>query len=124
MFAASFITSTLTVRVHRQARQSALKAYRTEVLLETSQQLQQGDTQAELARKMGRQILRLLDRTVCVYLAGKEGLGPPAVFTVQGAAPDVSPYTAADEQAVAAWVYRNNKHAGATTDTLPGSKCL
>ena len=124
MFAASFITSTLTVRVHRQARQSALKAYRTEVLLETSQQLQQGDTQAELARKMGRQILRLLDRTVCVYLAGKEGLGPPAVFTVQGAAPDVSPYTAADEQAVAAWVYRNNKHAGATTDTLPGAKCL
>ena len=46
------------------------------------------------------------------------------MFTVQGAAPDVSPYTAADEQAVAAWVYRNNKHAGATTDTLPGAKCL
>ena len=35
MFAASFITSTLTVRAQRQARQSSLKAYRTEVLLET-----------------------------------------------------------------------------------------
>ena len=30
MFAASFITSTLTVRAQRQARQSSLKAYRTE----------------------------------------------------------------------------------------------
>ena len=35
MFAASFITSTLTVRAQRQARQSSLKAYRT-CLLYTS----------------------------------------------------------------------------------------
>lgn len=26
--------------------------------------------------------------------------------------------------AVAAWVMKNNKHAGATTNTLPGAKCL
>ena len=29
-----------------------------------------------------------------------------------------------EEQAVAEWVRKNNKHAGATTNTLPSSKCL
>ena len=29
-----------------------------------------------------------------------------------------------NEEAVAAWVLRNNKHAGATTDTLSSAKCL
>ena len=33
-------------------------------------------------------------------------------------------YVTADEQALAAWVYKNNKHAGAGTQTLPGAKCL
>ena len=29
-----------------------------------------------------------------------------------------------DEIAVASWAYKNNKHAGATTGTLPGARCL
>lgn len=41
MFAASFITSTLTMRVKDQTRMAVQKAYRTQVLLETSQKLQQ-----------------------------------------------------------------------------------
>ena len=32
--------------------------------------------------------------------------------------------TSENEQAVAVWVLRNNKHAGATTDTLSSAKCL
>nr|HML48882.1 DUF4118 domain-containing protein [Clostridia bacterium] len=41
MLSAALITSTLTKRVKEQARQSAQKAYRTEVLLETSRKLLQ-----------------------------------------------------------------------------------
>lgn len=33
-------------------------------------------------------------------------------------------YTVPNEQAVAAWVFKNNKRAGATTDTLGSAKCL
>ena len=33
-------------------------------------------------------------------------------------------YDTADERAVAAWVYKNGKHAGASTGTLPGARCL
>ena len=33
-------------------------------------------------------------------------------------------YLNKDEEAVASWVFNNNKHAGASTTTLPGAKCL
>lgn len=124
MFAASFITSTLTVRAQRQARQSSLKAYRTEVLLETSQKLQQSETQDDIIRQMARQIQRLLGRTICLYLADGKTLGRPTVFPAPDAGTDTAPYITPGEQAVAEWVFRNNKHAGAGTDTLPGAKCL
>ena len=124
MFAASFITSTLTVRAQRQARQSSLKAYRTEVLLETSQKLQQSETQDDIIRQMARQMQRLLGRTICLYLADGKTLGRPTVFPTPDAGTDTAPYITPGEQAVAEWVFRNNKHAGAGTDTLPGAKCL
>ena len=124
MFAASFITSTLTVRAQRQARQSSLKAYRTEVLLETSQKLQQSETQDDIIRQMARQMQRLLGRTICLYLADGKTLGRPTVFPAPDAGTDTAPYITPGEQAVAEWVFRNNKHAGATTNTLPDSKWL
>ena len=37
---------------------------------------------------------------------------------------DISEYISQNERAVATWVLNNNKHAGATTDTLGDSKCL
>ena len=37
---------------------------------------------------------------------------------------DAEQYINEKEQEVVSWVYQNNKHAGATTDTLPGAKCL
>ena len=37
---------------------------------------------------------------------------------------DTGAYLGPDETAVASWVQKNNKHAGATTNTLPSAKCL
>ena len=37
---------------------------------------------------------------------------------------DTGAYLGPDETAVASWVQKNNKHAGATTNTLPNAKCL
>lgn len=125
MFVASFLTSTLTMRVRSQARQAAMKAYRTEVLLETSQKLLRAETQKEAFGQMSGQLLRLLNKTVLIYPLTPSGPGEPEVHPAPGTeGEDTARYTTADERTVAHWVYRNNKHAGATTDTLPGSKCL
>lgn len=122
MFLASFLTSTLTMRVRKQLKQSAGKAYRTEVLLETSQKLQRAENRGEIISEAAGQMKKLLSRTVLFYTVDRKELSKPHIFRVEGE--DITGCDAPDEQAVAWWVYKNNKHAGATTNTLPAAKCL
>lgn len=124
MLSASLIMSTLTMRVREQARQSAQKAYRTEVLLETSRKLQQTKDSQEIIDAMAQQMVKLLDRTIIFYPVQREGLSAPQVFPKRGAAFDSAAYTGSNERAVAEWVFKNNKRAGATTDTFFGASCL
>lgn len=123
MLLASLLVSTLTTQVKEQARQSARKAYRTEVLLETSQKLQRCQDWQSLLKESATQMMKLLDCTVLLYPAREGELQTPMAFSPNPHI-DTSGYTAPDEQAVAHWVFKNNKHAGATTNTLPGAKCL
>ncbi|MGG4217884.1 sensor histidine kinase KdpD [Paenibacillus jamilae] len=124
MLAASFMTSTLTMRVREQARQSAHKAYRTEVLLETSRKLQQAKDSSDIINEMAYQMVKLLDRTVIFYSVHQGELLAPQVFSKKESAFDPEVYIGDNERAVAEWVYKNNKRAGATTDTFFGAKCL
>lgn len=124
MFIAGFITSNLTMRVKEQARQSALKAYRTEILLETSQKLQRAINRDKIYSEVAHQMNKLLNRTIILYPGKGEVLDSPTVFADQMNSNEANYYTNRDERAVAQWVYKNNKHAGATTNTLPGAKCL
>lgn len=125
-FIAAFLTGSLTMRVKNQARQMARKAYRTEILLETSQVLQQAESREDIGARLARQLVKLLDMTVLLYLAQDGALSKPQCFPASredgGKIPPA--YTSPSELAAADWVYKNHKHAGATTDTLPGSKCL
>lgn len=123
MFSAAFITSTLTRRVKDQAYQSALKAYRTEVLLETSQKLQRTSSVEEVYHQMAKQLHKLLDRTILIYPVENNKLSQAILFDEDSI--EISKeYMTNDEKAVAQWVFKNNKNAGATTNTLPASKCL
>ena len=124
MLLAALITTTLTKRVKEQARQSAQKAYRTEVLLETSRILQQAKDQSEILSETARQLVKLLERTVVFYSEREGRLTEPMAFSKDGAESDSQSYLGADERAVAEWVYKNNKRAGATTNTLSAAKCL
>lgn len=124
MFIAALITSTLTIRVKEQAKLAAQKAYRTEVLLETSQKLQRAKEKQEILKEGAKQIIKLLNRVVIIYPVIEEHLSEPIVYKIDGEEFNEREYIASDERAVAAWVLKNNKHAGATTNTLPGSKCL
>lgn len=122
MFIAAFITGTLTSKIKEQAKQSARFAYRTKVLLDTDQKLQQAKTKEEIITETGNQIVKFLDKTTTIYLSIHGRLMEPLVFRDKNKT-DIKEYVSANEQAVAQWVYKNNKHAGATTNTLAGAKC-
>ena len=124
MLAAALITGTLTKRIKEQARQSAQKAYHTEVLLETSRKLQQSIDLLAILSDTAGQMLKLLDRTVIFYPVQQNSLSEPLVFPKEASGIDPQLYLGADERAVAEWVFKNNKRAGATTNTLSAAKCL
>lgn len=124
MFIAAFITSSLTLRVKAHARQTARKAYRTEILLETSQKLQQARSRSEIMAEIAKQLEKLMDCSILIYPAEGEQLTEALFYPCADETRSPEFYTGDDERAVAQWVLRNNKHAGATTDTLPGAKCL
>lgn len=123
MFISAFITSTLAVKLKQHAKQSAQTAYRTRVLLETNQVLQKATMKNEIISSTANQLTKLLKRDIIFYIADNGELCNPCVFT-NGKNNYIKDYTNDNERAVAKWVYKNNKHAGATTNTLGSAKCL
>lgn len=123
MFIAAFITGTLTVRLKNNARQSAHAAFRTKVLFDTNQLLQQAKDGMEIADITANQLIKLLGKDIIIYPAKKASLGEPYIYTADGE-PLEEEMTSPDERTVADWVFRNNKHAGAGTDTFSNSKAL
>ena len=124
MFLVAFLSSSLTTRIKRQARLASRQAYRTQVLLEASQTLQKAEGQEAILEAMAVQLRKLLERTALYYPVLPDGtLGQPRFFPVEPTV-DTGAYLGPDETAVASWVQKNNKHAGATTNTLPSAKCL
>ena len=122
MLTSTIIASSLASRVKTQASMAAEKSYYPELLLESSQKLQTVRTEWDCLRLTAEQLSRLFDRPVLYALSSPE---TELSFRIEPA----------DEQAlvaglstedigVAKWVQKNNKHAGATTNTLPDSKWL
>lgn len=122
MFVSAFVTGGLTNKIKKQAIQSAKLAYRTKILLETNQLLQQAGSDAAIATVTSHQLLKLLNKTIVYYSADKKGLLPPVVYNVKN---DVhtEQLINSNERAVAQWVYKNNKRAGVKTGTLNNAKC-
>ncbi len=124
MLLASIISSTLTMRIKEQARQSAQKAYRTEVLLETSRKLQQAEGLPAIINETAVQMVKLLDRMVIFYPVEEDTIAEPLIYPKLESAVNPRAYTGVNEWAVADWVFKNNKRAGATTDTFSAASCL
>lgn len=122
MLCSSIIASSLASRVKAQARLAAQKSYYTELLLESSQKFQKGRTEWDCLRLAAEQLSRMFARPVLYALnEAKQDL----TFRVEPA--DEEPVLSglsSQEIGVAKWVQKNNKHAGATTNTLPDSKWL
>lgn len=124
MFFASILTSSLTRKRKTQADQASIKAYRTEILLETSQKLQRAINAEEIINEAAQQMRKLLDRDIVFYAVDKNKLSEPRLCVKNNIEENTEKYISADEQAVAHWVYKNKHYAGATTNTLPSAKCL
>lgn len=123
MFLAAFLTGSLAIRLKEHAKQSAQAAYRTKVLFDTNQLLQQAKDPNEIISATANQLIKLLGKNIVFYLAKKGMLGEPHVFSATDD-PLNENCTSNNEKAVAQWVLKNNKHAGATTSTLSNAKCL
>jgi two-component system sensor histidine kinase KdpD len=124
MLTASLITSTLTSKVKEQADTSAIIAYRTNVLLDASRELQKANSLEDIAVKSQIQIYKLLNKQVIFYTVRDGKILKTYTYKDENSSKLEHEYTDADEQAVVAWVVRNKKKAGVGTETLPGAKAL
>ena len=123
MFTASFLTSSLTVRVREESKSNAQKAYRTEVLLTASHNLQHAESEDEILSETATQIMKLLGRPVILYPVRAKALQKPFLLYPNGFdVGEIAGPACEAERPTAESVYLNNEQAGATTRTDPGAK--
>ena len=122
MFLAAFLTGSLAIRIKNQAKQAAQSAYRTKVLFDTNQLLQQAKDKNEIVSATSNQLIKLLGKDIVFYLVDGEVLDTPHIFSVTEE--NLESCISENEKAIAGWVLKNNKRAGATTGTLSNAKCL
>ncbi|MEG0711491.1 MAG: sensor histidine kinase KdpD [Niameybacter sp.] len=122
MFIMAFVSTTLMQKIKQHAKQAVMKSYRTEILLETSQKFQKAADGEAIAAYTAQQLSELLEKNILFYFGNPDTHPEPIEWrSVQER--EMTPYDQA-ELGVASWVYKNNKHAGFSTSTLPGVKYL
>lgn len=124
MLIAAFLTSSLATKLKSHAKQTAQAAFRTKVLFDTNQLLQKLESDDQIIKATANQITKLLNRMVVVYPVNKGKLEVPYIFRTGENGEEEDKIITDNEKKVAEWVLENNKHAGATTDTLSGARCL
>lgn len=120
MLTTAVVVSTLTTRLKTHAKLSARAAWRTNLLFDTSQLLQKGQSEAEILSLTARQLVKLLDRQVAAFPAQEGELGPGQSFGAQPGSPLLTDLPA--ERAAAEWAFAHRKRAGAFTGNGPEAK--
>lgn len=123
MFLSGFITAFLAKKVKTYGHQAVKRAWRTQTLLETSQKLQMVQDDAEIIEIVSGQLVKLLQRDIVYYPGNPKDCEKVEKYPIQENS-QIGQLLTEEERAVAAWTFRNNKHAGAMTNTLPGAKGL
>ena len=121
MLATSIVTSALTATINRQARLAAKRERRTETLFEISRKLLAAGDVRGIIDVVADYIIGIFNRSVIVYTNPLEA-SQFAVAKMSDESPDF--LLSADEKAVAAWCFVNQKQAGAGTDTLAKAGAL
>ena len=143
MLLVSTATSAITGHTRAQAHKSSVRALHTELLLGNSRRLQKAHDETAILQEAARQFGTLLGCTATIYPAQQGRLAPQHSVAYTPDRPQ-QPATAVphgdlsredqpkdelsrdelprDEMGVAQWVAKNNRPAGAGTDSLPGSR--
>ena len=145
MLLVSTATSAITGRARAQAHKSTIRALHTELLLGNSRRLQKASDETAILQEAARQFGTLLGCGATIYPVHQGSLATQPCFAYKPDKPQ-QPTTAAlattglaatglavtrggpcsdspkDELGVAQWVAKNNRPAGAGTDSLPGSR--
>lgn len=120
MLAASVLTSSLTAKARQQAKVNAEKAYRTEVLLTASRNLQQAESEDEILLETARQLHALVGGAALLYPAKNSVLLQPVLFPPDAVSNELF---CAEERAAADWTLHNNKRSGAGTAVSSAARC-
>ena len=121
MFLTAFLSSSLTEKVKINAREAAKKSYRTEILLDINQKLQKAMDPKDIIKNTAEQLGKLLEKNIYFFPGNPEYYKVPYVYKIHE---DVQDIMSSKELGVAEWTFKNNKHAGFSTTTLPGARCL
>ena len=126
LFLVGLFTATLTRRLKQQSRESAKKAYRTEILLENSQKLRRCKSKQEVWTQVAGQAGKLLNLSLIIYpMEGSRMSDTPLLFPRKGMDMlHLKTCINRQELAVAQWVAANHHRAGACTHTLPDAKAM
>ena len=84
MFIVAFITGSLAIRLKNTASQATRAAYRTQILFDTNQMLQQAQDRNQIITAMANQLGKLLGKNIIVYLEQEGNLGEPHLFWQEG----------------------------------------
>lgn len=122
MFMVAILTGSLATKLKDNARQSARAAFRSKILFETNQLLQKERDRDSILNVVAEQLIKLLKKDLVIYPLDHKKLEGPKIYRASGSS--FCNLVSESEKTVAQWVLRNNKHAGATTDTLSNAKCL
>lgn len=126
LFLVGLFTATLTRRLKQQSRESAKKAYRTEILLENSQKLRRCKSKQEVWTQVAGQAGKLLNLSLIIYpMEGSQMSDTPLLFPRKGMDMlHLKTCINRQELAVAQWVAANHHRARACTHTLPDAKAM
>ena len=124
MIVVSFIINVLNFKLKKEKNSASLRAYRMEVLLETSQKLQQAKTYNDVMKETCVQLNKWLKRIIIFYPVNRKMLDKPYIYNPNKLLDDSNIFLTEKERTVAKWVYINNKNAGPTTSTLQEAKAL
>ena len=120
MLVASVLTSSLTAKARQQAKINAEKAYRTEVLLTASRNLQQAESTDEILLETARQLHALVGGAALLYPAENGVLQQPVLFSADCKSDALFTNS---ERTAANWTLEKNKRSGAGTGVFSDAHC-
>lgn len=126
LFVVGFFMASMTRQLKSQTRESAKKAYRTEILLENSRKLRRCKSKEEVWKQVATQVVKLLNLSIIIYPVNESGgLEEPLLFPRKDMEIiNLKQFVNAKEKAVVQWAVSNRHRAGTCTHTLPDADAM